>query len=485
MVGLMHIARLCAAVGGCFGKTDPVATARHSVGDRFGSWTLRRFIAEGGNGEVWEVEGDRGQAAALKVLHRFGGDGYPRFTREVEIVSGLDTGNYAILPILDATIPARPTRNRPPWYVMPLASEIRESLKGATLIEKVGAIRQIASTLGALARLDPPVHHRDVKPANLFNHRGLFVIGDFGLAKRPTDDDLTGDRTVGPWRHLPSEVLVGDGEPDPERVDVHCLALCLWQLAADRPDPPRGPIAAGGEYDLTRYTNEDYAGQLSVIIAGATSENPRSRPTLAAFADQLGAWLEGLTIRDALVREDERIRRIRNEVLRFIVAEVRRDPSPAGLFWDATDPDLASSIGTLTMAETAEGLDELIQLGLADGDVRRVGRGALISRIYPTMSGIVEVEALEILLAQSAPLLRALLGQPPDVVDISRFQDQVAIGNVSLPPAEANFQLRFLRDLGFVSYRSSSETGGRLLLDLRMTPKGREWLISQYAPPTA
>lgn len=462
-----------------------MAKARHAVGDRFGSWTLRRFIAEGGNGEVWEVDDDSGQAAAMKILYRFGGDAYARFKREVEIVSGLDANTYAILPILDASIPARPTRKRPPWYVMPLATEIRESLKSATVIEKVGAIRQIARTLGALARLDPPVHHRDVKPANLFNHQGLFVIGDFGLARRPTDEDLSGDRAVGPWRHLPSEVFVGDGERDPERVDVHCLALCLWQLAADRADPPRGLIAAGGEYDLTRYTNEDFAGQLSVIIAGATSENPRSRPTLTAFADQLGAWLEGSANRDELAREDERLRRLRNEVLRYLVAEVRRDPSPTGLFWSATDPDFPSSIGTLTMAEAVAGLDELIQLGLAEGDVQRVGRGAVISGIYPTLSGVLEMEALEILLAQAAPLLRSLLGQPRDVVDISRFQDHVAVGDVSLPTAEAHFQLRFLRDLGFVSYQSGFETGGRLLLDVRVTPKGREWLICHYLPTTA
>ena len=115
---------------------NSVAKPRHEVGERFGSWTLRRFIEEGGNGEVWEVEGEGGQAAAMKILYRFGGDAYPRFKREVEIVSGLDPNTYAILPILDASILARPTRKRPPWYVMPLATEIRESLSGATL--KIG-----------------------------------------------------------------------------------------------------------------------------------------------------------------------------------------------------------------------------------------------------------------------------------------------------------------------------------------------------------
>ncbi|MGH3132575.1 MAG: hypothetical protein ACRDNY_02330 [Gaiellaceae bacterium] len=94
-----------------------------------------------------------------------------------------------------------------------------------------------------------------------------------------------------------------------------------------------------------------------------------------------------------------------------------------------------------------------------------------------------EIEALEILLAQSAPLLRSLLREPR--VDTSQFQNHVAIGDVSLPTAEANFELPLLRDLGFVSYRSSSETGGRLLLDVRVTPKGREWLIHQYSPTKA
>jgi serine/threonine protein kinase len=457
------------------------SSAVSEVGDRFGSWTLRRFIDKGGNGQVWEVEGDDGQAAALKILSRFGGDAYPRFKREVEIVSGLDANRYAILPILEASIPARPTRSRPPWYVMPLATPMGESLKGATLVQKVGATRQIAGTLGALARLDPPVHHRDVKPANLFNHRGLFVIGDFGLARRPTDEDLSGDRAVGPWRHLPSEVFVGDVEPDPERVDVHCLALCLWQFATGRSDPPRGAISAGGQYDLTRYTDEDYAGQLSVIIAGATSENPQSRPTLAAFADQLGSWLEGWSARDELVRENERVRRLRNEVLRLIVAEVRRDASPTGLFWNATDPDSPSTVSTMTMGELSEGLDELIELGFAVADVQRAGRGAVISGIYPTLEGILEVESLEILLAQAAPLARTLQGQPRDVIDVSQFHDYVTIGDVSLAPAEASFQLRLLHDLGFVSYRPQYETGGRLLLDVRVTTKGREWLIDRQS----
>lgn len=91
------------------------------------------------------------------------------------------------------------------------------------------------------------------------------------------------------------------------------------------------------------------------------------------------------------------------------------------------------------MGEAVEGLDEFIQLGLAEGDVQRVGRGAVISRIYPTLGGVLEVEALEILLAQSAPVLRSLLRQPRDVIDLSRFQDHVAIGDVTLPTAEANF----------------------------------------------
>jgi hypothetical protein len=354
-----------------------------SIGDRVNGWLVRRKIERGGNGTVWEIEGEDGRPAALKVLHRFSRDGYPRFKREVKIMSALDADDIAILPILEARVPARVSKANPPWYVMPLATGLMKALEGQPLAERVDAVRQIALTL---ARLSPELHHRD--------------------------EDLTGDRILGPSRHLPSEVFVRAREPDWERVDVHCLANTLWVLVTQQEAPPVGQIRAGGEYDLTRYTREGYAGQLSVIIEGATSESPDDRPSLAAFAQQLADWLEGREIRDALVREDERMRRLRARVLRHVVATVRGEPVFGYLLWNIRDPDDPSGIDDLTDGEVGMALDELYEEFFVSGERKRVGGGHYWQHLYPTSRGVFAVEDERVVMAQAAPLLRAVLDSP-------------------------------------------------------------------------
>src|SRR5207247_3321851 len=126
------------------------------------------------------------------------------------------------------------------------------------------------------------LNHRDVKLGNLFWWQGRVAVGDLGLARRPEDPDLSGDRPIGPFHHLPSEVFVGrDNDLDWERVDVHCLANSTWQLVTSAPFPPRGHIAANGEYALARYTDDAQAEQLALIIDAATADGPEGRPTLS------------------------------------------------------------------------------------------------------------------------------------------------------------------------------------------------------------
>lgn len=75
-------------------------------GRQVGGWTAVRFIDEGGNGEVWEVNGaDRGPAA-LKVLrdHRATSVGHRRFRREIETVQGLGE-RAGVLPVVEAHLP--------------------------------------------------------------------------------------------------------------------------------------------------------------------------------------------------------------------------------------------------------------------------------------------------------------------------------------------------------------------------------------------
>jgi serine/threonine protein kinase len=90
------------------------------------------------------------------------------------------------------------------------------------------AFIEIAETLSRLSEKHQ-INHRDLKPSNLYRYGTQFVIGDFGLARRPDDPTLTHEgKAVGPYAFLPSEVSIESrGELDWEKVDVFCLAMTL------------------------------------------------------------------------------------------------------------------------------------------------------------------------------------------------------------------------------------------------------------------
>ena len=85
-----------------------------------------------------------------------------------------------------ATIPtarlhlARGGTGWPSWYVMPEARTLGAAL-GADPAPRtvVAAVADIATTLAALA--EKGVGHRDIKPDNLFERDGRWLVGDFGL----------------------------------------------------------------------------------------------------------------------------------------------------------------------------------------------------------------------------------------------------------------------------------------------------------------
>ena len=103
----------------------------------------------------------------------------------------------------------------------------------------VTAIGRIAETLASLAA--GGVAHRDIKPDNLFQLKGEWVIGDFGLVKYPEQQLVTRQgRPLGPYYFMAPEMRRDADTADGELADVYSLAKTLWALAAGRPDPPPG-----------------------------------------------------------------------------------------------------------------------------------------------------------------------------------------------------------------------------------------------------
>ncbi len=433
---------------------------------------------------MWSAEAPDSRSAALKVLHRTSPRDYERFQREVEICQGLDPEEYAILPVLDSHLPASPSGSDLARFAMPLASPLMPALSGASLDEKVSAVREATRTLAGLLA-DHGLHHRDVKPENLYRWEGRTVVGDFGLATRPEDPALTTHGPVGPFHHMPSEVLVGDEDPDWERADVYCLANTLWRLAVEKLYPPRGQIRATEDDSLgTLLPSEPYAGRLAGLIESATSRSPASRPTLHQFADQLDDWLSTRQSTEDFALEFESAETRKIMILRWLVREVRTQPTFWIAMWevprDADRLSQPSDVPGLTEQEVAEALIELIEDGAVEGDIERtmgLRLPYMFSKLYPSLEGVGRVEEVESLTAQAAPLLRALVEEHVELT-FPRKSEPVSIHDgLTLLPAEAYFQLRLLEQRGFVSYVPLYVTPGYVSLGrVRATSSGKRWL---------
>ena len=119
--------------------------------------------------------------------------------REIEFLRSL--GDFpGVLPVIEAYLPDNPSRQDRPWLAMPIATPISVALADASLDDVVRAVAVLASTLTRLAE-EHQVGHRDIKPGNLYELDGGFLVGDFGLIDVPDLDELTrSGKPLGPAR---------------------------------------------------------------------------------------------------------------------------------------------------------------------------------------------------------------------------------------------------------------------------------------------
>lgn len=261
-----------------------------STPDRIGPWEIIERLGGGGNADVYLAR-DGGREVALKVLRTRNVDSepYARFRNEIDILRRFQD-DPGVLPILDASLPERPSRNDPAWIAMPRATLIREALEGATLREKIEAVATIASTLARLG--EHGVAHRDLKPDNLYRYEDRWAVGDFGLARLPeeTERRLTGGR-LGPFGYMPDEFFADAMNADPFRADVFQLGKCLLVLASGLTDPPQGHVPAGSSGAASRYVADAHVAALDQVIDRCSRRDPDTRPTMAEVARELETWL--------------------------------------------------------------------------------------------------------------------------------------------------------------------------------------------------
>ncbi|WP_371594546.1 protein kinase domain-containing protein [Streptomyces virginiae] len=258
-----------------------------------------------------------------------------RFQEEVRRMQQLTQHQVAgIVPVLDAD-----PQDPPQWFVMPEAKKLSDVLspggRPAELREVVEAIWHVAGTLAELAARD--IAHRDIKPDNLLHYQGRPAVADFGIAAWPQRPQLTSaTHKMGPLYFLAPEMRFPEPGTPAYPADVWSLAKTLFVLAKGLRFPPDGTqYMQGNEYSLWAQGGEA-AMDLAPVLEAATAYEQDDRLTMAAFRDELAAWLElhpeSVTPAHPAVRRGFRaleaatadVRRHEEELRRLLPAQLRR-----------------------------------------------------------------------------------------------------------------------------------------------------------------
>jgi serine/threonine-protein kinase len=274
-------------------------------------------VGQGGMGSIYRAEDTRlaGRYCAIKEIQidpntvsSEQSQAREQFYREASVLARLDHPN---LPKVSDFF----SEGNRDYLVMDfvpgedLRQKIEEAKSSGKFIAEQQALDWITQLCDALSHLhsqNPPVLHRDVKPANIkLTPDGLIKLVDFGLVKLMTPDE---DRTItvlqgrGTAFYIPLEQYGGDtGHTDP-RSDVYSLGATLYHLLTNEP-PAEAKTRFLHPDSLVAPTslNPHLSSRTEEAIEWALSMHPDDRPpSVQALRDFLdtGISLDLLTPRE-------------------------------------------------------------------------------------------------------------------------------------------------------------------------------------------
>ncbi len=225
---------------------------RFENGTTFGRWTVTRFVARGGSGEVYRAtdETDPSRVAAVKVLHKTDEATRRRFMREIEIFKVFRNRHFP--RVFDSG-----EKDGRVWFAMEFLEpcDLPESDKGtsAWLLEICNAVR-LLHEMGYV--------HRDLKPANIMRRAdGTVVLVDLGLVKDASavfganeesisivDGKSVGLGTIG---YAAPEQLIG-GEVSVE-ADIHALGVLADACFNNNPPKPWKRVILKATSSIPKY----------------------------------------------------------------------------------------------------------------------------------------------------------------------------------------------------------------------------------------
>jgi len=240
-------------------------------------YRIVRELGRGGFGAVyraWDTRLDK--AVALKENLETSPEAQRQFAREALVLANLSHSN------LPRVTDHFSITGQGQYLVMDFVDG--EDLD--TLVKKQGAVPveqaltwiiQVADALEYLHELEPPVFHRDVKPANIrITPKGKAMLVDFGLVKisDPGLKTTLGARAVSPGYAPPEQY--GQGKTD-GRTDIYGLSATLYKLITGREPPESVQRMAGIPLLPPDQVNIQVTKQLTDTIEHGMALDPAKR----------------------------------------------------------------------------------------------------------------------------------------------------------------------------------------------------------------
>ncbi|NTV64750.1 MAG: protein kinase, partial [Oscillochloris sp.] len=270
------------------GRSLRYALALRNPNDRVTRYRIVRLIGHGGFGAVYEVEVVSRPGIRVTLKETFEPDSLATFEKEFAVLRDLRHDN---LPRYFEVFEAGGSG----FLVMELVpgQSLEDVLRkqSGPVLEKLVLhyADQLCDVLGYLHNQNPPIMHRDVKPANIrLTPEGLIKLVDFGLFKQGTQTTRTERHRAGSLAYAPLEQWTGGTD---QRSDIYSLGATLYHLLTGRVPPAAGARSSTASDPLTppRQVNPRISPLLETTILTAMNLDRAQRfPSIAALHTEVG-----------------------------------------------------------------------------------------------------------------------------------------------------------------------------------------------------